>query len=461
MFNLILERTVALLREQLENPSNLNYRLVCEDVEALLPAIKIWCDWLLCHHPVWNPPPSCSEFRVGPPGDAWTRLASLVNLLEKLDYKRITMATAQEDGFVQVNLPEDATLFGFVPLLLTVQDPIYTSSENDMELAQCCLRIRKIMFFGTVFVCGLDPPVLKLQKFDTYNEYVSVVDSSGQSQSSPTEDQSDAELMVESFSEEECDEHSGADEKNKANSPLALSSLTIATSPSTAETRRLLIRKEELEKKHQRQERHRKRVQAILQQSGLSVVIEVKPRYLVPDTNCFIDYLTLLQKIATCCATGVEPYYILTVPLIVLNELEGLARGGRDRDMSHMSLPEKVHANDVTESARTALSYLKSTTRTLPKIRCVTMTGAFINSFTSFTVEDDVDRDIKNDDRILATCLSLCRNSGKEQTKPGDPRHLVREVVLLTEDRNLRVKALARDVPVREVPDFALWAGLG
>lgn len=43
----------------------------------------------------------------------------------------------------------------------------------------------------------------------------------------------------------------------------------------------------------------------------------------------------------------------------------------------------------------------------------------------------------------------------------GDPRHLVREVVLLTEDRNLRVKALARDMPVREVPDFAQWAGLG
>lgn len=43
----------------------------------------------------------------------------------------------------------------------------------------------------------------------------------------------------------------------------------------------------------------------------------------------------------------------------------------------------------------------------------------------------------------------------------GEPRRLVRDVVLLTEDRNLRVKALARDVPVREVPDFAQWAGLG
>lgn len=43
----------------------------------------------------------------------------------------------------------------------------------------------------------------------------------------------------------------------------------------------------------------------------------------------------------------------------------------------------------------------------------------------------------------------------------GQPRRLKREVVLLTEDRNLRVKALARDVPVREVPDFVQWAELG
>lgn len=39
-------------------------------------------------------------------------------------------------------------------------------------------------------------------------------------------------------------------------------------------------------------------------------------------------------------------------------------------------------------------------------------------------------------------------------------RYLQREVVLLTTDRNLRVKALSRDVPVRELPDFIRWAGL-
>lgn len=43
---------------------------------------------------------------------------------------------------------------------------------------------------------------------------------------------------------------------------------------------------------------------------------------------------------------------------------------------------------------------------------------------------------------------------------PAGVRRLYREVVLLTEDRNLRVKAHAHDVPVRDLLDFARWAGV-
>lgn len=38
---------------------------------------------------------------------------------------------------------------------------------------------------------------------------------------------------------------------------------------------------------------------------------------------------------------------------------------------------------------------------------------------------------------------------------------LQREVVLLTDDRNLRVKALTRNVPVRDIPSFLSWAKVG
>lgn len=36
----------------------------------------------------------------------------------------------------------------------------------------------------------------------------------------------------------------------------------------------------------------------------------------------------------------------------------------------------------------------------------------------------------------------------------------VRSVVLLTDDRNLRVKALAAELPARDLPAFVRWAGL-
>lgn len=52
-------------------------------------------------------------------------------------------------------------------------------------------------------------------------------------------------------------------------------------------------------------------------------------------------------------------------------------------------------------------------------------------------------------------CFFLC-------TPPPDgPVRLIREVVLLTDDRNLRVKALTRNVPVRDIPAFLIWAKVG
>ncbi|XP_025992669.2 telomerase-binding protein EST1A isoform X2 [Solenopsis invicta] len=462
MFSLILERGVSLLKAQLD--SKQEPRLVVgEDLQVLLPAIKIWCDWMLCHSAVWNPPPSCTDYRVGPPGDAWSRLATMVNLLEKLNYTRTTLIQGKdtedrEEDLELVKLPEDITLAGFTPLMLNPQDPSYVEKTEDMEVAQMCLRISKILFFGQVFLCGLETPVLKLQKSETgVSEYVSVVEASSTSSPSSPPTQSDSELLVESYSE-------GEEESipTLRRLPSCGNVPDDATAPVAAvEIRSLIERKEELERRQRKQDRHRQRVQAILQKSSVSVEIEVRPRQLVPDTNCFIDYLLQLQIIARA-TSGAQPIYTLMVPLVVLNELEGLARGADARDCPPASRaalnPE--HVARVAESAKMALAFARSRN---PAIRCLTTRGTVLSSST-FTVEEDVYKDglTRNDDRILTTCLSLCRSS-KDQAnaEEGQPRRLRREVVLLTEDRNLRVKALARDVPVREVPDFMQWAGLG
>ncbi|CAF1040663.1 unnamed protein product [Rotaria sordida] len=61
-----------------------------------------------------------------------------------------------------------------------------------------------------------------------------------------------------------------------------------------------------------------------------------------------------------------------------------------------------------------------------------------------------------NDDTILGCCLKYCHDNPREffpANKDGAIR-LHREVVLITDDRNLRLKAQARNVPVKDLMKF-------
>lgn len=69
MFNLILERLVSLLHDIIKSHpkgiDKLTVNLLPQDFHMILPAVKIWCDWMLCHSSVWNPPPSTQDYKVG------------------------------------------------------------------------------------------------------------------------------------------------------------------------------------------------------------------------------------------------------------------------------------------------------------------------------------------------------------------------------------------------------------
>uniref|UniRef100_A0A1Y1L3P3 PIN domain-containing protein n=2 Tax=Photinus pyralis TaxID=7054 RepID=A0A1Y1L3P3_PHOPY len=443
MFNLILERSISLLNEHSklfpDSLEKLTMNSVSQDFHMLLPALKIWCDWMLCHSIVWNPPPSTQDYKIGPAGDVWTRLASIMNILEKFDKSIATSFVSEpREGYELIRLPEDAVLCGFTPLMYNDHSPTYAPQDIEPEIAQFALRLSKVHFFGTVFLYGLEEPVIKLEIYNGVREYISVVSTSANKDSppSPVELIDDDDLLVESFSEDE-----GVEDD-----------ISSSHENTSAEIQYLLNRKVELEKRQRTQELHRQRVQKILQQSVVSVHIEIRPKILVPDTNCFIDYIAKIKTIVDAHV------YTLMVPLVVLNELEGLARGGKGPAPSTRPTTDSQHVLKVAESAKRALDYLGNRHN---NIKCVTTKGTTLATFT-FTVEEDSpsDSSLRNDDKILATCLMLCKNN-KDQIMEGEPRKLFREVVLLTEDRNLRVKALARDLPVRELPDFLQWAGLG
>ena len=134
--------------------------------------------------------------------------------------------------------------------------------------------------------------------------------------------------------------------------------------------------------------------------AAFSIEMEIKPHYLVPDTNCFIDHLDELERIAkTMSASTQRPLYSLMVPVIgtrtsvsnlfqinvnvasfdgvivaVLSELEGIARGAHKDE-------------DVTERARFALKFLQNQC-SYTNIKCVTTRGSVLPS-TRFTSEED------------------------------------------------------------------------
>lgn len=80
-----------------------------------------------------------------------------------------------------------------------------------------------------------------------------------------------------------------------------------------------------------------------------------------------------------------------------------------------------------------------------------------------FRSEDITGQQGNNDDLILSCCLHYCKDKAKDFMPPNkdEPIRLLREVVLLTDDRNLRVKALTRNVPVRDISAFLKWAQVG
>ncbi|EMP37822.1 Telomerase-binding protein EST1A, partial [Chelonia mydas] len=141
----------------------------------------------------------------------------------------------------------------------------------------------------------------------------------------------------------------------------------------------------------------------------------------------------------------------------VINELDGLAKGP---ELEHRA---GSHARLLQEKARRSIEFLEERFENRDNcMRALTSRGNELESI-SFRSEDTTGQQGNNDDLILSCCLHYCNDKAKDfmPANKDDPIRLLREVVLLTDDRNLRVKALTRNVPVRDIPTFLKWAQEG
>lgn len=427
MFGILVRRCSEQLKEHLVS-NDYPAHMFSRELEEQVPGIKVWTDWMYCNPTLWNPPPNIHEFTLGPDVDVWQSCADLCNILRNVDTSHVKLYREKKEGCDPVILHEDNMLAGFVPLLSLPIKFHYVHSTVTKEIAQDCCRIEKLQDFGD-YLCGIPTPMLS---FDVEKkQYYSVAPPTGFSDDEKEDVKSEGHLSGEEdvIVESESEEITGEDDEH---------------------VRHLREKKEELKRIKEEQKKQKETFQKIIDKNRHHLIeLEIHPIFLVPDTNCFIDHLSSVQKLIQ------HQKYTVTIPLIVINELDGLAKGSR---MGQYDSQE--HANKVKRSAEETIRYLEAEfQKKNNSLRAQTSKGNIMETISFRSEETETDAG-NNDDLILSCCLHYCKDKARDfMTKDKDaPIRLYRDVVLLTDDRNLRLKAHTYNVPVKDVPSFIQWS---
>lgn len=173
-------------------------------------------------------------------------------------------------------------------------------------------------------------------------------------------------------------------------------------------------------------------------------VLPIRPGYtvLVVDTNILLSSLSMFASLVESLR------WTVLVPLPVVMELDGLKSNS---------------SSQLSEAADSALSYITTHIRShAMSLKVQTSKGNYLTTLNVRTEEVDFTRTERNmDDLILKTAIwhdeHWTDRSAmlKEDERAKDIPNPVK-VVLLSLDRNLRLKARARQLPAAGVKDFAM-----
>lgn len=403
-----------------------------EDLTSLLAPVKVWCDWLLGNNDTWYPLVSSEPF---------AQLAQLATRLEnvKLEVSSILTECLTEEAFMAqpqarreefqlVKLAEDSLLCEFSPWFRGLSWTTYRKfcpKRLSVSRAVAAKRVSQILL-AVEFLEGLDQPVLKWSLPD--NSHICLVTDRTDHVS---RDMAVSNLTAMIARDEYVLEESYSGEEEEV----------IETD---TEIGRLRERKEELELARKTEQARARRAQHEILTEVVSVCLHIRPRVLVPDTNVLVDNLASVEQLAR------DGTFLLRVPTTVVAELEGLARPG----VGHTNRGEEYtaeHLAMVRDKSRAALNWLRDKP---PNTKCVTSKGTVMSNFGVFSEEDTSDGQ-KNDDRILSCCLAL--NSGPDPEVRQGIKTVYRDTVLITDDRNLKLKAHTSDCAVNTIKEFMAW----
>lgn len=470
---------------------NINRFRLSDSVNNSMACVSLWCNWLRENRSIWT---SANDlYAIHAFGQTfglcvWNELAKLTTTFAQFDFDSLanvvivctgdtTPPPAPAPNHVKFRLPEEMLTLGMTQLLLT--DNLYCRKDDDDgdDVDNRIMNVSSFQRMKNIYgFCSTDlvAPVvtqlnartgrmgerallqkLKSGEFISTNicdadKAVNIVhgtvtmgDSCANAASSTRNSISDSD-DAENDVIERCDDD---DDDNG----------------SSTEIQKLVQRKNELVQSHKMHEKHSRFTQEILQKDTADAVacIEIRPKYLVPDTNCYIDFLREIKQLA-----DTYPLYHIIVPIVVLNELEGLAKGDV---VGAYGTPAKT-----SQFAQKALTFLKTVGTA---VKCATTKGSLLNSM-AYTKESDCpassvamdgpsarEYHLNNDDKILLTVVNLAKthtfsSAHKSTGAASAGTNLQRKIVLLTNDRNLKLKAIAQNIPVRELIDFIKWSGI-
>lgn len=418
----------------------------------LLPAVKLWFDWLEHQQDFWTSfLPGVDSKTLSNYWDAVFRFLNKCFVLHRSELHSVSFGPKPPLFW------EDKVTAGFMPLKGSISTEETFSIADAMQLppqqhhAQCLLRLSVVMKVCKDLCVGLGG-VLGIS-YDASKEQFICIPVIEEEEEGPKriEGTVDQELEEDLKAEEDLqlpeasDENLADDEVKEL--PHIAEEQKIEGGTSDGEDLAIDQLKKERDKLSKEVEFHHHAIESV--QTLISEAINkaseevyIEPKYLVPDTNCFISSLPAIQALVK------SQLFVVAVPLIVMAELDGLSKGSSDLESSTTSA--KI------SSAKQAMEFAK--TEILNKsshIKLLTTQGSLLSSL---SLKEEVGEEATNDNLILRSSLYLHTkmDKGTKHTRGGD----FYSVVLLTDDRNLRVKAHANSLPVKEMSAFMLMAKL-
>lgn len=265
--------------------------------------------------------------------DCWAELQTLFDHLENVCTKFDLEPNIQCSRFL---LDEDIVLSGFEPLGRDVSRK--ECSKRGTEREQFIERIRKITQFQDVFVQHQD--ALQLPVDDSF-----------------TIDDLNAEMQValKDFEANNCTTSTATESCTLLSNVGNVDELcTIGNAD--ADVFQLCKLKKQLEAKAKEKQICNSRLEEILKLVDSKIYIEVRPRYLLPDTNCFIDCLEDIEKLSMEFKR-----YTVIIPLTVVKELDGLSKGVKLESYRSSKQTQRIHHFDeVSSRAKKSLEFIKS-----------------------------------------------------------------------------------------------------